>query len=231
MKRTVVSIFITLIITLSLTDCNDLTIYGRIKELADSTPTPTKEGIDDPTSESTALPTPVATETPTPVPTETPTPVPTEVPAPTPNSQDPGSVWFYPLFQTVRAAGDTFTTELHLNSGTQDLKYFEIGVEFASNVIKINKEIGTNGVTAAKGYIVNEDDVYLTTDGIAIKGVYEGFSPPSGDDIHFITINWIANSSGNSPLHMNIGRMLDSKNGPIPKTGDPIKNDGGVTVR
>ncbi|MBN2533187.1 MAG: hypothetical protein JXB88_09865 [Spirochaetales bacterium] len=156
----------------------------------------------------------------TPTPDPTPTPEPTEYPGPV---EGAGNVWFSPSSQTVNT-GDTFTTEIHVNSGYQDIASFSFIIAFDPDIIKVDTSLGNNGAEAGPdGFvsIVNPD-----TPGILrMTGIDNGSGP--GTDLHFHTIHWIAIGEGTTQLDLTIEDLGDNDYNAV---GTPNGIDGSVQV-
>lgn len=158
----------------------------------------------------------------TPIPDPDPTPDPTSTPEPV---EGAGNVWFEPSDQTVNA-GDLFTTELHINSGTQVVASYGMKIHFDYNVVEVNGEIGVQGIeTGPDGFLTG---VNISTPGeILLSGADYGTGP--GVDLHFLTIHWIASGAGTTQLDITIEHLAeyDYYAGDI---GTPNGIDGSVTV-
>jgi hypothetical protein len=147
--------------------------------------------------------------TPTPTPTQTPTPISTAAPTPVPTGNidpgNPGKMWFVPQSQVVFPGRD-FTTELHLNSGQQTLGAYGVDITYFSFAIELNTSIGTNGVEAGPDGFVAA--VGLEQNLLRISGFDTSGAGP-GQDLHILTINWTAKSSGVSDLIIDIRDLAD----------------------
>ena len=182
-----------------------------------------------PTPTHTPTPTPVPTVTPTPIPdTGTPTPTPTVTPVSTPLEPPvtdiAGAVWFVPYDQTVDV-GDEFTIEVHLNSGTQRIAAYGIGVVWDPNIINLAYNTGSNGVVAGEDGFV----AAVGTGGpeIIIISGFDASGTGPGTDLHLVTVYFTAIGGGSTNINMDIRNLTDEM---LMTIGVPTSNDGRVVV-
>ncbi|MBN2532275.1 MAG: hypothetical protein JXB88_05260 [Spirochaetales bacterium] len=149
----------------------------------------------------------------------TPTVEPTSTPTPRPAYGISGSVWFKPQSQDV-GMNDEFTTEVHVDAGTQLLAAYGITVNYDENKISFDDvEPGPDGFLAA----VND-----TVPGtIRISG-FDTTGTGPGSDLSLLTIAWTAGSeSGITILELIVDTLADEKTDTI---GVPTGINGSVTI-
>jgi hypothetical protein len=162
---------------------------------------------------------PEPTETPTPTPSPVETPVSTETPPPTPGPiEGAGEVWFVPSESTV-SQGDTFVTELHINSGDQTIGAYGFDIFYDQRILSADDvTAGPDGFVTAVNY---EMDNQLRFSGFDVEG-----SGP-GTDLFFLAIEWTALYGGTTPLDLDIRTLVDLDTNHV---SFPIGIDGLVTI-
>ncbi|MBN1693805.1 hypothetical protein JW879_00210, partial [candidate division WOR-3 bacterium] len=134
-----------------------------------------------------------------------------------PDSTVAGAVWFRPYTQDSYK-NDTVTTEIHVNSGEQLVACYGIDIAYDTNVINyLSYEVGADGFVSA----VNSEPGNLKTSG------FDAMGKGPGEDLHLLTIKWIAVGEGTSQLDMIINDLSDDMLFPI---GTPTSNDGIINV-
>jgi endoglucanase len=170
----------------------------------------------------TPVPTEPPADTPTPVITNPPqdTPVPT-----TPSEPGTGDVWFVPDTQSV-GTGSNFTTEIHVNTGSQLLAAYGFDINFDSNIISVNTDIGTSGVEEGPdGYVAA---VNAETSGFISMSGFDTDGTGPGTNLNIVIVNWTAgNNAGTSALDLVVNDLIDENTNVI---GSPNAIDGSVTV-
>ena len=132
-----------------------------------------------------------------------------------------GDVWFSSI--TTQTVGDTFETEIYVDTGSQNLLGYQFNITYNKDVIQIASrddiEAGDEGLV----YIV---DFYNYKGYVRISGFDEwGIGPKS--QLHLATITWTAVSEGTSSLDLTIINLIDTNRTII---GTPNDIDGSVVV-
>jgi hypothetical protein len=127
-----------------------------------------------------------------------------------------------PVDQTV-ASGAAFTTEIHVNSGEQELAAYGIAISYDETILSIESD--DDVVEGADGFIsavnVNDPGV-IKTSGFDVGGV------GPGADLHLLTINWDAIDTGTVTLVIEVDSLADPDTNPI---GAPAGFSGTVTIK
>jgi len=169
---------------------------------------------------------------PDPTPTDEIIDTPTPTPAPTPfNQAEAGTVWFEPKVQTVALMAN-FTTEIHVNSGTQMLAAY--GIDITWDIAIIDLDIDAPG--SSNGVIVGADGFISATNanvaGVLKTSGFDAMGKDPGSNLHLMTINWTAVSAGETELTMDINDLADQTIGRIPNETPhiPSADTGNVIV-
>ncbi|MBN2440480.1 MAG: leucine-rich repeat domain-containing protein [Spirochaetales bacterium] len=140
------------------------------------------------------------------------------------SQNSPGDVWFTPATLKVMV-GIGFTTEVHVNSGEQQLGAYGFDVTFDQTIITPNVSKGNNGVEPGPdGFLAA---VGLPTPGhLRISG-FDTMGEGPGADLHLLTVNWNADNLGSTLLTNNVENFIDPATDPI---GTPNGIAGSVEV-
>ena len=102
---------------------------------------------------------------------------------------------------------DSFTTDIHVDTGTQRLGAYGIDVLFDSSKITVDTDVGASGVSPGA-------DGFVTAVSTAIAGVLtisgfdvSGKGPSSS--LHLVTINWTAAGTGTTNVAVDVITLVD----------------------
>ncbi|MBN2536532.1 MAG: TRAP transporter large permease subunit [Spirochaetales bacterium] len=127
--------------------------------------------------------------------------------------RNPGEAWLKKEQKAVRA-GDSFFTEIHVDTGDQKLAHYEIRFEYDPEIIQVNTTMGNNGIDPAGNGFVSV--VEIPGNGVLVaKGEDTGKYPSR--DLHLITIHWTAQKKGKTKINIDVFAFLD-------EFGDEIGN-------
>jgi hypothetical protein len=155
---------------------------------------------------------------------ENPNPVETPDPDPEPKTEV-GKMWFRPE-ESVVIIGDQFKTEVHVNTGAQNIISYDVEIAYPAPMITINTMLGNTGVVAGPDGFVSL--VIIQNAGkIRISGTSGTPKKPS-DDLFLFSVFWVANSPGVSSLDIKVNSLLDEKKS---KIGHPRGVPGSVAVK
>jgi hypothetical protein len=136
----------------------------------------------------------------------------------------PGTCSMFPKSVAVDL-NDQFTTEIHVDTGSQKIAAYHVDVLFDSNIISVNTGVGSSGVTdGTDGFhaAVNANSAsVLQINGFDVAG--EG----PGSNLHLVTINWTAVGNGTTDVTMEVDVLVDTSYVTI---GTPAGNISTVTV-
>ena len=130
-----------------------------------------------------------------------------------------GDVWFSSV--STQTVGDTFETEIYLNTGSQNLGAYGFDIAYNEDVIQIAS--ANDIVAGAEGFI---SAVKIDNGLVTIAGFETGDTGPSFQ-LHVLTITWTAVGEGNSSLDLSIDVLIDARTITI---GTPNDIDGSVEV-
>ena len=153
-----------------------------------------------------------------------PTETPDSTPTPVPDEYPPGTCWFEPENVSI-SRGQSFLTELHINSGDQVIVAYNIAINYSFSFLELDFSAGNSGVKAGPdGYI---SAVNSSANGlIAISGFDTSGTGP-GLDLHFLTFYWKAHDQGNTFISIMVGDLIDNSYEDI---GVPAGIDCNVTI-
>jgi hypothetical protein len=174
----------------------DKTVWGKLPE--GSYPAPTQG--------------PQSTPSPAPVPTQTPMP-------------GAGDVRIVPQ-QTSVFINQTFSVEIHVDTGYQMIAAYGIDLSFTSGVISVDASKGNNGVEAGPdGFVAAAN---ISESGMLKTSGFDATGKGPGRDLHLLTICFTAGPyEGNTPLNLAINTLVDENTDVI---GIPSSINGSVTV-
>jgi len=133
-----------------------------------------------------------------------------------------GNVWFSSV--STQTVGDIFETEIYVNTSNQKLAGYGFDIRWNQNIL--NVQGGYDGITAgADGFLP-----YAIVDNNAGTMMLTGFDPNGvgpNNQLHLLTITWIAIGIGNSPLNLFIDDLLDTD---LNTLGIPQDFDASVEV-
>ncbi|MBY9007142.1 MAG: cellulase family glycosylhydrolase [Candidatus Lokiarchaeota archaeon] len=130
-----------------------------------------------------------------------------------------GDVWFSSV--STQTVGDTFETEIYVDTGSHNLYYYSFNITYDESVIQI---ASINDIVAgSEGFVseVNIFETYVTIVGFNVMG-----TGPSSQ-LHLLTITWTAVGIGYSSLDLSIELLVDMDTNTI---GTPNAIDGSVDV-
>ncbi|MBN1697646.1 MAG: hypothetical protein JW881_09045 [Spirochaetales bacterium] len=134
-----------------------------------------------------------------------------------------GNVWIVPEELTV-AAGEAFTTEIHINSGNQKVASYGIDLTFTSDIIQIDVSKGETGIEAGKdGYV---SAVNPNLKDMAKLAGFDVHGTGPGVDLNFLTVHWKAVKKGTSKINITVDKVTDEKTNDV---GRP-KGIGGTVI-
>ncbi|MBN2440179.1 MAG: TRAP transporter large permease subunit, partial [Spirochaetales bacterium] len=121
-------------------------------------------------------------------------------------SRNPGQVWMVNEQKVIRG-GDPFYSEIHADTGSEKLAYYEMRFEYDPHYFDVNTGIGINGVEAgANGFITSVEN---PEPGVIIaKGMYMYGKLPNRD-LYLLTIHWIAHTKGKSKIGIKVISFLN----------------------
>jgi predicted RNA-binding protein with EMAP domain len=126
-----------------------------------------------------------------------------------------GTTWVEPDYQSVMWTYVPFTTDIYVSTGTQLLADYEIEIAFDSEIIGPDTETGDNGVTVGtNGFITSVD---ASVPNVLIVSGYDAAGRGPGE-LHLLTITWLPNYMGTSPVIVNITKLSDETGADI---GEP----------
>jgi hypothetical protein len=166
------------------------------------------------------------TDVPTVEPTQASTMAPTIEPTAAPTSSVPesGKVWFVPQDQTV-PLHSAFKTEIHLNSGDQKFAAYGFNVAYRLSIINVDTSVDGGITKGADGFISAWNDGGRT--GTMMLSGFDATGTGPGEDLHALTIHWLAVGVGTTVLDLTIKDLTDV-NGNTMGIYEAI--DGSVTV-
>jgi hypothetical protein len=135
-----------------------------------------------------------------------------------PDTSFAGAVWISPYLQECNT-GEEFTTEVHVNTGTQLIAAYGINISFDSSVVEYL-------------YCVEGDDGFLTAynpqpESLITNG-FDAVGKGPSEDLHLLTITWaVKEKTEFTNLGMTVSHMTDEM---VVPTGDPTANDGYINV-
>ncbi|MBN1699364.1 MAG: hypothetical protein JW881_17725 [Spirochaetales bacterium] len=135
-----------------------------------------------------------------------------------------GEVWVYPAGQTVPLY-ERFTIEIHANTGNRKLAAYGFHVRYNTNILSLNFGVGTDGVVAGPDGFVSATDA--NTPGDKIISGFDTTGTGPGEDIHIVTVNFIALATGTSDIDLIVNDIVDPFTFTI---GTPAGTGGSVTV-
>jgi len=132
-----------------------------------------------------------------------------------------GDVWFSSV--STQTVGDTFETEIYVNTGSQNLAAYGFDIAYNEDVIQIasdnDVEAGSEGFVSAVN--IDNDNGLVTIAGFEATG-----TGPSSQ-LHLLTITWTAVGAGSTSLDLSILDLADTM---IETIGTPNAIDGSVEV-
>ncbi|MBY9007143.1 MAG: hypothetical protein KGD63_10320 [Candidatus Lokiarchaeota archaeon] len=132
-----------------------------------------------------------------------------------------GNVWFSSV--STQIVGDTFGTEIYVNTGSQRLGAYGFVIAYDESVIQIASD---NDIAAGvEGFvsIVNIDNA----NGMVMIAGFEPMGTGPSTQLHILTITWTAVGAGRSSLHLSINDLVDTDTNTI---GTPYDLEGNVVV-
>ena len=132
-----------------------------------------------------------------------------------------GNVWFSEV--STQTVGDTFKTEIYVNTSNQNLAAYEFDITYNKSVIQIASE--DDIMAGAEGF-VSEVNIDNANGLVSITGFDDIGTDPSFQ-LHLLTITWTAVGEGTSSLDLSIDVLEDTITWPI---GTPTDIDGSVEV-
>ena len=117
-----------------------------------------------------------------------------------------GDVWFVPASQQI-LVGNTFTTEVHANSGSQSISAYGFDISYNQTVISPNISVGNFSVEPGPDGFVSA--VNPNTLGILAISGFDAMGKGPGADLHVVTVNWNAVALGVSTLGNNVKDFVD----------------------
>jgi hypothetical protein len=120
---------------------------------------------------------------------------------------------------------DQFTTEIHVDTGSQNIAAYSVDILFDSNIIIVNTGVGANGVSPGS-------DGFVTAVNASLPGILQinGFDVTGegpGSNLHLVTINWTAVGTGATDVIIEVEVLVDSSYVTI---GTPAGISNTVTV-
>jgi len=113
-----------------------------------------------------------------------------------------GDVWFIPASQRV-LVGDTFTTEIHANSGSQNMSAYVFDISYNQAIISPDKSVGNGSIVPGPDGFVSATNPLIP--GILTLSGFDAMEKGPGADLHILTIHWNADATGDSgKLHVTI---------------------------
>jgi hypothetical protein len=121
---------------------------------------------------------------------------------------------------------DAFSTEIHVNTGTQLLAAYGFTVNFDAGVISVDTSNGTDGVDPGPdGFLAA---VNPTEPGILKITGFDVTGTGPGEDLYVLDIYWTAGSAdGSTILELIIDNLVDENSNVI---GSPASENGSVRV-
>ncbi len=115
-----------------------------------------------------------------------------------------GDVWFSSV--SPQTVGDTFETEIYVNTGSQKLAAYGFNITYNEDVIQITSdddiEAGADGFIS----VVNIDN----DNGLVRIAGFEATGTGPSSQLHLLTITWTAVGIGKSSLDLSIGELVDT---------------------
>ena len=135
-----------------------------------------------------------------------------------------GDVWFLPASsQIIRGTG--FTTEVHVNSGSQYFSAYGFDITFNQSIITPNTALGISSVEPGPSGFVSA--VNPNTPGLLLITGFDAIGTGPGADLYVITINWNADNLGNTTLGIAVRDFTDPDGNTI---GNPNGTAGSINV-
>ncbi|MBN1214711.1 MAG: hypothetical protein JXA99_04640, partial [Candidatus Lokiarchaeota archaeon] len=137
------------------------------------------------------------------------------------NSSASGDVWFSSV--PTQTVGDTFETNIYVDTGSQILGAYGFEIAYNDAVIQI---VNSNDVVAgAQGFVsaVNIDN----NNGVVTIAGFDAMGTGPGSQLHLLTLAWTAVGTGTSSLDLSIMDLADNMLEPI---GTATDIDGSVVV-
>lgn len=147
-------------------------------------------------------------------------------PEPTPtHPAGTGDVWFVPEDSTVNQ-GDSFTVEIHLDSGDQALAAYGFEISYTPSIILADLTIGNEGVEPGPDGFLSAMGAGPVPGKTRVQGFDTSGTGP-GEDLHILTIHFTAEGKGLTSLNLEIESLADTDTYTI---GNPNAIDGSVRV-
>jgi hypothetical protein len=119
-------------------------------------------------------------------------------------------VWFVPQ-ENIVTPNSGFTTEIHINTGSQSLYAYTFNIHYDFSVIET-----IDVVEGEDGFI---SSVNTNTSGLFMVSGQDPSGTGSGEDLHILTINLTPNTTGNITVEIKITQFTTSNNR-VSITGD-----------